>query len=284
MKNIYPKIDSKLHGIHALKKYIDKYKGLELQILSLEEGTSFSFEEEIRTLYDLFPNLKEVTVHPPLSFCALEEQLYQKEENVLKNLETACLLSEELGIQINMLYHINWSLEKYKKLCLLSIKKMLNQIRGYNVYIVLENNYAIESNNPKGNRCVPLELCKLFGEKKLKVCLDLCHTHVSANIRKESIEEYMNTYLTKEDASKYVYQIHFSYVKNKDGYKDPKTHGVIHETRKELIEDIELLYKFGMYNCNFITEIKEEDYDTRKDQIKEIEILEDILEVMKIEK
>ena len=158
---------------------------------------------------------------------------------------------------------------------------MLNQIRGYNVYILLENTYMIESTNKEGRNCIPLELCKLFGEKQLKVCLDICHINISANIRKESIEEYMKFYLTKEDAIKYVYQIHFSYASNKDGYKDKKTHGIEHKTQKELVEDIEILYKYGMYNCNFITEIKEENYDTREKQLKEIEALEDIYEIMK---
>ena len=141
---------------------------------------------------------------------------------MFKQLEKACFLSEELEIHINMLYHTNWEVDTYKKLSLLSIKKMINQIRGYNVYILLENSYGIESYDKKGCNCVPIDLCKFFGEKQLKVCFDICHAHVSANIRKESIEEYMDFYLNKEDASKYVYQIHFSSVEKADGFKEKK--------------------------------------------------------------
>lgn len=277
MRSIYPKIDSKFRGIHVLKKYIDKYKGLEIQILHLDEESLFSFEDEIRTLLNLFPNIKEVTIHPPTNFCELEKFLYQGDSIILQILEKSCTLSSELAIHINMLFHVGWSLETYKKLCTFSIRKMLDQIRGYHVYILLEN-------TPLGNMydmynehsCIPLELCKFFGGKQLKACLNISHMKINAKSIGKSLDDYMQTYIKKEDASKYVYQIHFSSLSDCE-----RVHGVIHQARNELMKDIEILYQYGMYNCNFVTGIREKNYDERIDQIKEIELLEDIYEIMK---
>lgn len=276
MRSIYPKIDSKFRGVHVLKKYIDKYKGLELQILCLEEGL-FTFEEEVRTLLNLFPNIKEITIHPPTDFCELEKFLYQGDSIILQILEKACTLSSELSIHINILFHVGWSLETYKKLCTLSIRKMLNQIRGYHVYVLLENIPSVNGYDMCNSHfCIPLELCKFFGEKQLKVCLNISHMKIDAKRLDQTVEDYIQMYIKKEDTSKYVYQIHFSALSNHE-----KMHGIMHQTRNELMKDIELLYQYGMYNCNFITGIRENNYDKRAEQVKEIELLEDIYEVMK---
>lgn len=267
---VYPKIDSKLHGMYALKKHIDQYKGIELQVLALEKNT-FSFTEEISTLHTLFPNLKEVTVHPPASFCDLEKFLYMGEDLVCKQLEEACALSEELGIQINILYHVNWPFETYKKLCLFSIKKMLNTIRGYHVYILLENTCQIEEKN-----CTPLKLCKLFGESNLKVCVNLCNLYKSADIQNEKRETYIKDCLPKEEARKYIYQIHFAYQKEeKNGIQT-----TAHESRKELVDDVSLLLQTGLDTCIWTVDINEEKDNTKQEQMKEIETLEDVLQAM----
>ena len=46
---------------------------------------------------------------------------------------------------------------------------------------------------------------------------------------------------------------------------------------KELKEDYELLKKYNMANCNYVTEISEDDYLSRKDQIKDINMLYELV-------
>ena len=48
------------------------------------------------------------------------------------------------------------------------------------------------------------------------------------------------------------------------------THGIVHRTEEELIYDVNLLKKYDMYDCIYITEIGNEDYIKRENQIREI--------------
>ncbi|MDD3341889.1 MAG: hypothetical protein PHN72_06875 [Bacilli bacterium] len=271
MQGIYPKIDVHLKGIHTLKKCIDKYKGLELQCIDFDKQTGyFYFEEEVKTMEHLFPNLKEITIHPPTEFCDLEMFCCQKEDTLLEIIEQIKTLSEELDIHINLVLHTHWNLNKHQMLTVPTLQKVLNSIKGYNVYILLENMRLIEE-----EKCTVLDLCKFMGDAQLKVCLDITHIKQNALFKKMEFNEYIKSYLCAKECTKYVHQVHFAAPGGMS-----MTEGIMHQSRKELIDDVELLYAYGMYACPFVTAIYEENIDERKDQLQEIDALEDIYKLM----
>lgn len=276
MRAIYPKIDDKLKGIHALRKYINKYKGIELQIINYDKNTGkFEFEEEIRTILNVLPNVKEIIIHPPTSFCNLEMFLALDKNIVIDLLDKIKDLSLETGIKINILFHLSWSFEISKQIVVPYLIEILDTIKGFNVQILLENVVFA-----KDFLC-PLNICKLIGSNQLKMCLDICHVHCYANMMDLDINNLLKENLDKKAASKYIYSIHFSKALNNDGYKDLKTHGRMHDTKGSLIEDVELLYQYGMYDSIFVPEIAEDNYENREEQIEEIKSLEDIYLLMK---
>lgn len=112
----------------------------------------------------------------------------------------------------------------------------------------------------------------------LRACIDVCHLHCMANIFKMDFDSFMKRYIEKDQAGKYVYQIHFSDTKNNDGYINKETHGRKHDSLSEALQDYNILKLYNMTNANIITEISEENYNTRKDQVDEIKLLEKIRE------
>ncbi|MNT81720.1 hypothetical protein D3C72_2213430 [compost metagenome] len=57
------------------------------------------------------------------------------------------------------------------------------------------------------------------------------------------------------------------------------THGVAHDDVKSVEKDIKLLEECGIKNYNMVTEVSEDDYINRPDQIREIEMIRKILEI-----
>ena len=47
----------------------------------------------------------------------------------------------------------------------------------------------------------------------------------------------------------------------------------MHPDEETLYYDAKLLCQYGMGDCNWITEVSEKDYSTRKDQVNEIKML-----------
>jgi hypothetical protein len=90
---------------------------------------------------------------------------------------------------------------------------------------------------------------------------------------KISLNEYLNTYLNKEDCKKYIQQIHFAGTLDNDGVIDKRTHGRMHDSWESFEEDFNILKRFGIENKIIVTEVSEDDYSTRKDQIEEIKML-----------
>jgi endonuclease IV len=82
-------------------------------------------------------------------------------------------------------------------------------------------------------------------------------------------------YLDKNIASKYIYQIHFSDVKNNDGYIKKETHGRKHDDLEGMRKDYKILVDYNLTNKNIIPEIAEENYKDRKDQLYEIKLLKE---------
>ena len=267
---IYPKTSENLEGLEYLKRYAEEYRGIEIQLLSYEHTQKITYNV-IKQLKSQIPQLEEVTIHLPIredfNFEALAFSKINFEKERLKML---CEASQEFNLKLNLLYHTRWNYISWSNSGAIDrMKELLEVIQNTNVNILIENIYAIVERK----ECSVLKVAKQIDNEHLKVCLDTCHLHCVANMFKISLNEYLNTYLNKEDCKKYIQQIHFAGTLNNDGVVDKKTHGRMHDSWKSFEEDYNVLKQFGIENKIIVTEVSEDDYSTRKDQIEEIKML-----------
>lgn len=270
---LMPKISSKIEQTLCMKDYIDKYERMEIQFFQDEPGnTDVNFEEIIDEYINKF-DVKEITIHPPLNEFDLEYIILRDEKYLDEYVDRAIKITKKYNIRLNLLFHTNWSFEKLKFGIAPKIKSALKKIENENVYILIENlifNHDRES-------CSPIEFCEYMNHPNLKVCIDLCHLRAKSNLLKKNINEFLDYFVDKEKCERQVYQIHFSYAANNDGYADKSTHGIMHKDKMVLIEDVEILRKYGMGDKIIVTEIGEKNYDERPDQRQELEWLEEVL-------
>ena len=267
---IYPKTSENLEGLEYLKRYAEEYRGIEIQLLSYEQTQQITYNV-IKQLKSQIPQLEEVTIHLPIredfNFEALAFSKINFEKERLKML---CEASQEFNMKLNLLYHTRWNYISWNNSGAIDrMKELLEVIQNTNVNILIENIYAIVERK----ECSVLKVAKQIDNEHLKVCLDTCHLHCVANMFKISLNEYLNTYLNKEDCMKYIQQIHFAGTLNNDGVIDKKTHGRMHDSWESFEEDYNVLKRFGIENKIIVTEVSEDDYSTRKDQIEEIKML-----------
>lgn len=274
--NIYPKLDKNFNGLKELEKYIKKDKGVELQFFH-EDGVwgNYDFNTTINTLMKKIPSIKEITIHPPLDDYDIELVVLKDRKILETKIEEAIKISKQYNIKINLLYHVGWNMKMMEQGAIEIIEKSLNLLKETNVNIVLENIFGM---NEYEQKCTVIEICKKINNPHLRACIDVCHLHCMANIFKLDFDSFMKSYIEKDQASKYVYQIHFSDTKNNDGYINKETHGRKHDSLSEALQDYNILKLYNMTNANIITEISEENYNTRKDQVDEIKLLEKIRE------
>ena len=267
---VYPKTCENLNGFEFLKQYVEKDKGIEIQLLSYEQTQQITYNV-IKQLKSQIPQLEEVTIHLPIredfNFEALAFSKIDFEKERLKML---CEASREFNLKLNLLYHTKWDYDSWSNSGAIDrMKELLEVIQNTNVNILIENIYAIVERK----ECSVLKVAKQIDNEHLKVCLDTCHLHCVANMFKISLNEYLNTYLNKEDCKKYIQQIHFAGTLNNDGVVDKKTHGRMHDSWESFEEDFNILKRFGIENKIIVTEVSEDDYYTRKDQVEEIKML-----------
>ena len=267
---IYPKTSENLEGLEYLKRYAEEYRGIEIQLLSYEHTQKITYNV-IKQLKSQIPQLEEVTIHLPIredfNFEALAFSKINFEKERLKML---CEASQEFNLKLNLLYHTRWNYISWSNSGAIDrMKELLEVIQNTNVNILIENIYAIVERK----ECSVLKVAKQIDNEHLKVCLDTCHLHCVANMFKISLNEYLNTYLNKEDCKKYIQQVHFAGTLNNDGVVDKKTHGRMHDSWESFEEDYNVLKQFGIENKIIVTEVSEDDYSTRKDQIEEIKML-----------
>ena len=219
---IYPKISNQQYSNQVAEK-IKQSEGIEIQYFDEIKGKitePFDFETEIRKNKSQYPNLKEITVHPPLKDYDIE-LIILKDEKILKNqLKKLVKLSKELNIELNIIYHTHLPLKQYISTGLdKRMLKYLKIIEGSNVTILIENLFMLPAEE---NECSALQICKYINHPNLKMCLDTTHVHCKANIYKKDVYELIKTELNKEDCQKYIKQIHFAAALNNDGYIDKK--------------------------------------------------------------
>ena len=269
---IYPKLDEKLNGINVLKQYVEKYKGIEIQLLSFE-CINIAYKV-IKKYKDEIPNIEEVTIHLPLTdedrfnFEALAFAKFDEEKERLNVLIKA---SKEFNLKINLLYHTRWNYNTWiSSGAIERMKELLELIQNTNVNILIENIHAIAERE----ECAIFKIAKHINNEHLKVCLDICHLHVEANMFKIPFDEFLHSYLNKDDCQKFIQQIHFAGTLNGDGFIDKKrTHGKMHDSWESFEEDYSILEQFGIEDKRIVTEVSEDDYSTRVDQIEEIKML-----------
>lgn len=268
---IYPKTNEYLEGIEEFEKTLKEYKGIEIQYLkkSDKELVDFKIEKPIEQILERYPYIEEITIHPPLCEYELEIVLLKDKNIFLNQIKTIVRLSKKYNIKINIVEHTRLLMSQAKLTILPVLEKAKKIMKNTNTKIVFENIYMMEEQE----NCSVIELCEYLNSENMKVCIDMCHLYCQAHIYKKKIEEFLEKYLNKEKCQRQVYQIHFAYTANEDGYIDRTTHAIMHPNEETLYYDAKLLCQYGMGDCNWITEVSEKDYSTRKDQVNEIKML-----------
>ena len=269
---IYPKTNEKLEGLEKFEETINKYRGIEIQYFqkSDDELVDFQIEEPIKRILKKFPNIEEITIHPPLCNYELEIVLLKDKNIFLKQIKEIVKLSKKDKVKINIVEHTRLLMSQARLSIIPVLEKSKKIMKNTNTKILFENIYMMEEQQ----NCSVIELCEYLNSENIKVCIDMCHLYCQAHIYKKNIEEFLERYLNKEKCERQVYQIHFAYTANDDGYIDRTTHAIMHPNVEALSYDKQLLYKYGMKDCNWVTEVSEKDYVSRKDQIEEIKMLE----------
>ena len=268
---IYPKTNEYLEGIEEFEKTLKEYKGIEIQYFkkSDKELVDFKIEKPIEQILEKYPYIEEITIHPPLCEYELEIVLLKDKNIFLNQIKTIVRLSKKYNIKINIVEHTRLLMSQAKLTILPVLEKAKKIMKNTNTKIVFENIYMMEEQE----NCSVIELCEYLNSENMKVCIDMCHLYCQAHIYKKKIEEFLEKYLNKEKCQRQVYQIHFAYTANEDGYIDRTTHAIMHPNEEKLYYDAKLLCQYGMGDCNWITEVSEKDYSTRKDQVNEIKML-----------
>ena len=268
---IYPKTNEYLGGLDALKPYINE--GIEIQFLKFDNWED-SIEETLKRAKEEIPTLQEIIIHPPIrsdfNFEALAFSNLEREKKIVNNLVE---LSEELHIKIQLLYHTFWTCLCWKNSGVVEkMEELLSCIENTKVSLLIENMYPMVEHQ-ETEKCSVLDIAKTINNEHLKVCLDICHMHCLANIFKLNFDDFIENYLDKEEAQKYIFQIHFAGTLKNDGFIDHKTHGRVHDSVESFEKDYEVLRRCGIENKVIVPEVSEENYDTRVDQIEEIKML-----------
>lgn len=273
---IYPKITAQKNS-EEMDKIVKESEGIEIQYFD-ENGimSEFNFEDTIRMRKQQYQNLKEITVHPPLSNYNLEMVVCKDIKLVEEQLKKLVQLSEELNIETNIIFHTYWTKEQYIATGLAQkLRELLKIIENKPVTILIENLYMILDEKQE---CSAIEIVKYIDHPNLRACIDTTHVHCKANIYKKDFGELVNQEFEPATCEKYVKQVHFASALNNDGYIEKRTHGRKHESIEELAKEYEWLKNHGMGEKNYITEVSEDDYSTRVDQIEEIKMLKEVYE------
>ena len=260
---IYPKTNEMLEGIEI--QYFAKSKS---------EIVDFEITKPIESLLKKYPQIEEITIHPPLCDYELEVVLLKDKNIFLNQIKEIVKLSKKYKIKINIVQHTRLLMSQAKLSIIPVLEKAKKIMKGTNTKIVFENIYMMEEQKD----CTVINLCEYLNSENMKVCIDMCHLYCQAHIYKKNIEEFLEKYLDKEKCKRQVYQIHFAYTANEDGYIDRRTHAIMHPDQETLNYDANLLCEYGMKDCNWVTEVSEKDYKTREDEANEIKMLSEYIE------
>ena len=271
MITVFPKTSETLDGLDKYKNIIEKHHGLEIQFFEHNGRLeTFYFRKVARRVKEIYPCIEEMTIHPPLDGHDLEMMLLKDKNMFYDEVKQAVKVSKELGIHINLLYHSWIGYNDMVQTLDPFINEALKIIGDSNVTLLLENVYQI------GDGIVNvLRYAEHIDDPRLKVCYDTCHGYICAHIFKEDNDTYFKKYLDRNLCREYVKQVHFSYVRDNDGYKDHSTHGRMHDSIESMQYDLNLLRQYGMDEKIIVTEVDEDDcnYKDRRCQLSDLKML-----------
>ena len=271
MIDIMPKISEDFNQLGGVEPFIEKFQKAEIQYFPRKEQIhEIDFEPAISKICNMF-NMKEITIHPPLKDYDIEAVILYDKGIIERQLNQCVELSEKYKIKLNLIYHTHWQLCYHKDLTIDKIREVLKLIEGKNVTLLIENLFMM---NESRTECTTLNLVKEINHPNCKMCFDICHMYCQANMYQVPIEDWFKNKLNKDDCERYVYQVHFSYTADNDGYKVKKTHGVGHPTEDLMLVDWDFIERYGMGKKKIVTEIAEEDYTNRVSQIQDLKWLE----------
>lgn len=269
---IYPKIDASDKYSKEFEEVLSKAEGVEIQFFN-ENGyaSEINIKAKVDKVMAKYPNIKEITIHPPLANYDLEHILFKDEQIFENQLHDILELSDKYGITVNLLYHTHWSLIQHEATGVIyKLKRYLKLLEGHSSKLLLENVMLIEE-----DRCTVLDICDAVCHPNLKACIDTTHAYVRSVIWRKPILEYVKENFDKELCERYVHQIHFATIRNNDGYIDHTTHGVEHEDNEALDFDLRWMEERNLLNKVFVTEVSEQNYELRDKQLKEIYMLQE---------
>lgn len=276
---IYAKIGEGDKAIFALKDTIEKYHGAELQLLD-SSGLPYmgSIYDAGKKVLKECSEIQELTIHLPVHSCNIEVYALSAPSLPEKYLLEAKRLCDDFGVSINILFHSVSSRYGISSVCPY-VQNLAKKIGDAPMKILIENPFMVE-----GDGFPFLQMVKTVNDERVKACFDLTHGKIRAHIfGTEDCYDYIKTNLLKSvdepDLPKYIHQIHFAQALNRDGFRDKKTHGVVHESVYSVKNDIDFLFSLGLQEKGYVMEIQEPDgdYNDRKCQIREIAMVEEAL-------
>lgn len=161
---------------------------------------SMDIEKNIDKLIEQMPNIKIIIINPPKNFSSLEYFLYKDKKYILNMINIIKKISVKYNIHININFKINFTIDIQKKLTFLKIKELLNMIKGYNVYIILENTL-------NGDKLTPLNICRIMNDSNLYMCLNYKMLSKEAQYYNEQSLSYLLNNFKENDIKKYTYLI-----------------------------------------------------------------------------
>ena len=193
---IYPKTNEKLEGLEKFEETINKYRGIEIQYFqkSDDELVDFQIEEPIKRILKKFPNIEEITIHPPLCNYELEIVLLKDKNIFLKQIKEIVKLSKKYKVKINIVEHTRLLMSQARLSIIPVLEKSKKIMKNTNTKILFENIYMMEEQQ----NCSVIELCEYLNSENIKVCIDMCHLYCQAHIYKKNIEEFLERYLKKQ--------------------------------------------------------------------------------------
>ena len=180
---------------------IKKNKIVTLNLLNINlKDLSMNIEFTINQLLDKLPNIKIIIINPPKEFSYLEYFLYKDKKYILNIIEQIKKLSTKYNIQINLNLKINFDIDIQKKIIFLKIKELLNMIKGYNVFLLLENTI-------NGDKLTPLNICRIINDSNLYMTLNYENLTKEANYYNLPALSYIKNNFKENDLMKYIYLV-----------------------------------------------------------------------------
>lgn len=259
---IAPKI---VVGDEQLVEKIKDTRAIEFQLM--EESYSKEVNRGI-LLARRLPKLTDICFHLPLSQCNIlvvmaSETLLSRLINLLENLAS---VHEVYGYHTQVILHGSCTLKEFEDVGGLSkLQALCSRFAGRGITILLENG-TVDVGRWENNLVRTLFPTTL---PMLEPCYDVCHDKISRRILGD-------LGVLPDSFMKAVHHIHFADAINGDGYIDKKaTHGRMHWSQSEVNADLNYLVRRGvnLREARIVAEISEEDYVSRPDMFREIEML-----------